>query len=222
MKADDEKPARLGPSTSRPRPGGRTERNGKAVYAAVIQAMNDQGLEFTYQDVADRSGVSRRTLHRRWPERKDLIADALRASYDGFEVTLSGRLDDDVREFAYRFRDFAMTPTSVMIDGLAALSPDQDFAQLSRAAFEQAAAPMLETLVCAAEKSQVASGIDMATIMGMLISPIVVSCSILRQPPTDTQIELLVDHVLRAAKAQPPAADSTAARSYTPHAQQRS
>ncbi|OMB86678.1 TetR/AcrR family transcriptional regulator [Mycolicibacterium conceptionense] len=204
MTADNEnaaeKPAAVDTSTPRPRPGGRTERNGRAVYAAVIEAMRAEGLEFTYQDVADRSGVSRRTLHRRWPERKDLITEALQANYEGFEVSLSGRLEDDLREFAYSFRDFAMTPTSVMIDGLAALSPGKDFAQLSRAAFEQATAPMLETLIHATKTSQIAPDVHMETAMTMLTGPIVVSCSILRQPPTDAEIELLIEHILRVVK----------------------
>jgi AcrR family transcriptional regulator len=160
-------------------------------------------LAFTYQDVAERSGVSRRTLHRRWPDRNDLIAASLRADYDHFRVVPTGRLDEDLRDFALQFRDFAASPTAIMIDGLAAVSPDRDFAQLSRAAFEQSAAPILESLRRAAEASQISPEIDMKTVMAMLVSPIVVACSITREPPTDSDVHLLVDHVLRAAAVHP-------------------
>jgi AcrR family transcriptional regulator len=193
----------IGAAAPKRRPGGRTERNRVAVYAAVIEAMRSEGLGFTYQDVAERAGVSRRTLHRRWPDRNDLIAESLRADYESFQVALSGRLEDDLREFALRFRDFAMSPTAIMIDGLAAISPDRDFAQLSRAAFEQSAAPIMHALQQAADTSQITPGADMKTILSMLISPIVVACSIMRQPPTDADVHLLVDHVLRAATASP-------------------
>lgn len=185
------------------RPGGRTERNRQAVYAAVIEALGTEGLAFTYQDVADRAGVSRRTLHRRWPDRDELIAEALRADYDHFRMTPSGRLDDDLRVFALRFRDFTASPTAVMIDGLAAVSPDRGFAQLSRSAFEQSAAPLFEALQRASEESRISADVDMKTVMTMLISPIVVSSSIMRQPLTDDEVHLLVDHVLRAIAPKP-------------------
>lgn len=185
------------------RPGGRTERNRLAVYAAVIEAMRSEGLAFTYQDVAERAGVSRRTLHRRWPDRNDLIAESLRADYDQFQVSLSGSLDGDLREFALRFRDFAMSPTTILIDGLAAISPDRDFAQLSRTAFEQSTTPIIEALRRAADTSQIAPDVDIDTVLSMLISPIVVASSIMHDPPTDADVHLLVDHVLRAVTASP-------------------
>jgi AcrR family transcriptional regulator len=166
--------------------------------------MRSDGLGFTYQDIAQRAGVNRRTLHRRWPDRNGLIAESLRADHDHFHVMLSGCLEEDLREFVLRFRDFAMSATAVMIDGLAAVSPDRDFARLSRDVFEKSTTPIMEALQRAADTSQIADDTDIKTVLSMLISPIVVACSILRDPPTDADVHLLVDHVLRAATTRAP------------------
>ncbi|MCM0752645.1 hypothetical protein DEA98_20505 [Brucella pseudogrignonensis] len=57
-------------------PGGRTERNTEAILRAVLELIASSGMQFTYEDVAQLAGVSRRTLHRRWSDRTALIADA--------------------------------------------------------------------------------------------------------------------------------------------------
>ncbi|MET8978135.1 TetR/AcrR family transcriptional regulator C-terminal ligand-binding domain-containing protein [Streptomyces sp. NPDC004539] len=189
------------PAPATQRPGGRTERNRQAVHGAVLELLKDHGPSFTYHDLAERSGVSRRTLHRRWPDRTELIAETLRADYGRLEVPFTGDVATDLREYALRFRDFAARPTSVLVDGLAALAPDAELAHLSKASFEQSTADVRAILADAAQHGRLSAEVDLDTILNMLMSPIVVSCSILREPLTDDEVTTLVEHVLRAASA---------------------
>ena len=51
------------------RPGGRTEKNRKAVALAVLELIKAGKIDFEIQEVAALSGVHRTTIFRRWPNR---------------------------------------------------------------------------------------------------------------------------------------------------------
>jgi AcrR family transcriptional regulator len=62
------------------RPGGRTARTRAAVLAAVEAELLDHGFDgLTVDAVAERSGVHRATVYRRWRDVGGLLADALAA-----------------------------------------------------------------------------------------------------------------------------------------------
>lgn len=65
------------------RPGGRSAQVRAAVLAATVEVLDDVGYDqLSYEAVATRAGVHRTTVYRRWPDKADLVADAvdLRAS----------------------------------------------------------------------------------------------------------------------------------------------
>ena len=70
-------------STTTPQPGtirtgGRTQRNRRAVLAAALEELNLYGYGgLSAARIADRAGVHRTTVHRRWPDLGDLIVEAL-------------------------------------------------------------------------------------------------------------------------------------------------
>ncbi|MGN0063980.1 MAG: TetR/AcrR family transcriptional regulator [Nocardioides sp.] len=181
------------------RPGGRTELNRIAVHDAVIAELQARGLDFSYSDLAQRSGVSRRTLHRRWPDRTELIHDALRSAYGDFAFTATGDLAADVHEFARRFRDFSTRPTTILVDGLAALAPDDELSRLSRRAFGSHTVALRTVVADARRARHLDDGAEVDTLLLMLISPIVVSSTILRAPMSDPDLARLADLVVRAA-----------------------
>lgn len=187
------------------RPGGRTELNRIAVLDAVIAELQAHGLDFTYSDLAQRSGVSRRTLHRRWPDRTELVHDALRSAYGDFAFTATGDLTADVHDFARRFRDFSTRPTTILVDGLAALAPDDELSRLSRRAFASHTVALRAVVADARRARSLDDGPEVDTLLLMLISPIVVSSTILRHPMTDADVARLADAVVRATLSPPPA-----------------
>lgn len=79
------------------RPGGRTERVRKAVADAVIELIEQEGIEFEIKAVAQLSGVGRATIFRRWPDRASLIGEALVEHVSHFEVTMTGNWEEDLR-----------------------------------------------------------------------------------------------------------------------------
>ena len=64
------------PANSRRRPGGRTADVTERVHRAITEIIVEQGLEAcTFSAVAERAGIDRSTLYRRFPDRWDAIID---------------------------------------------------------------------------------------------------------------------------------------------------
>lgn len=60
------------------RPGGRSARNRQAVLAAALDELNTYGYAgLSAARIAERAGVHRTTVHRRWPNLADLVSEAL-------------------------------------------------------------------------------------------------------------------------------------------------
>jgi AcrR family transcriptional regulator len=93
-----------GPDT---RPGGRSARVRLAVLDAVLGILRDDGFAaLTFDAVAQRSGVHRTTLHRRWPSRGALVAAALVAhSAERVPIPDTGALRTDLQAFGRSVRD---------------------------------------------------------------------------------------------------------------------
>lgn len=85
-----------------PRPGGRSARVRAAVLEAVAAVIAGNGIGgLTIEAVAQRAGVARTTVYRRWPTRSALIADLL-TSRAGVEIPApdTGTLEGDLTGLA--------------------------------------------------------------------------------------------------------------------------
>jgi AcrR family transcriptional regulator len=84
------------------RPGGRTAKVRTAVLTATMAALVEHGYEsLNVEDVAQRAGVHKTTVYRRWPSKAELVADAVRErSADRVEVPDTGSFAGDLAALA--------------------------------------------------------------------------------------------------------------------------
>ncbi len=84
------------------RPGGRSARVRAAVLAATLELLADRGYDaLSYEEVADRSGVHKTTVYRRWPTKAELVGEAAREhSLQLVPVPDTGTLAGDLRALA--------------------------------------------------------------------------------------------------------------------------
>jgi AcrR family transcriptional regulator len=84
------------------RPGGRTARTRAAVLQAAIEELNDTGYaDATVERVAERAGVAKTTIYRRWGSLNGLLAD-LMAEHAAREIRVpdEGSLEADLHALA--------------------------------------------------------------------------------------------------------------------------
>ncbi|SFW91580.1 TetR/AcrR family transcriptional regulator [Amycolatopsis australiensis] len=82
------------------RPGGRTGRTRLAALNATLELLGERGYaELTVEAVAERSGVHKTTLYRRWESAEGLVAAALlMGTEQPWEAPDTGSLEGDLRE----------------------------------------------------------------------------------------------------------------------------
>ncbi|GAA3441130.1 TetR/AcrR family transcriptional regulator [Planomonospora venezuelensis] len=88
------------------RPGGRSARVRAAVLDATLAELTGEGYDgLTAESVADRSGVHKATLYRRWGGVDGLVADVLsRAAGQPWQVPDTGSLRDDLHAITQAVR----------------------------------------------------------------------------------------------------------------------
>jgi AcrR family transcriptional regulator len=91
--------------TARPPGRPRSERAAKAIIAATLDLLAEEGGVggVSIEAVAARAGVGKTTIYRRWPNKKALIIDALAALKEPFAAPCGDSLRDDLIAVARAF-----------------------------------------------------------------------------------------------------------------------
>jgi AcrR family transcriptional regulator len=116
------------------RPGGRTARVREDVLGATLDLLQEVGMaDLTIEGISERSGVHRTTIHRRWPSRTALVADALlEVSAVAVPIPDTGQLRSDLRIFAQHVRDVISTPLAgAIMTALAQTGPASELNKVS-------------------------------------------------------------------------------------------
>lgn len=180
------------------RPGGRTERNRQKVAAAVLQLIGEGRLDFELQEVAALAGVHRSTLFRRWPDRSALLAEAMAEHVSHLSMAFCGDWREDLRRIAFGMRDFLDDPVEIAMNRMLVASDNEDFHEQMLRHWSPVAATLHRPLVAAQAAGEIAPGIEPATLIWMLISPIIVSAVLMRSSPSDAFLHRLVEQAILA------------------------
>ena len=174
------------------RPGGRTERVGRAVAEAVLDFIQDGVIDFSVQDVAQKSGVARSTVYARWPTREALIAEALAQHSLEFTVEPGPSWRETLRNFAFSFRDFSMQPAEIAINSMVACSKDGFIVQETRRIWAEIARTVSEHLHSARQSGEIRSDIDPLNVIASLMASISGLVVLAKISPSDDFLDDLV------------------------------
>jgi AcrR family transcriptional regulator len=94
------------------RPGGRSADNLTRILAAAADLLVEKGYgRLSTEEVAERAGVHRSTVHRRFPTRAELVAQMMTSmAAERVPVPDTGRLEDDLLAFARAVRGATADP----------------------------------------------------------------------------------------------------------------
>ncbi|MGW4808353.1 TetR/AcrR family transcriptional regulator [Kitasatospora sp. NPDC004272] len=83
----------------------------QAILDATREALADLGWGgLTMGDVAQRAGVAKTTLYRRWPSKSELVVDAIASLFDQLECADRGSLQADIEAVVARFAELLTLP----------------------------------------------------------------------------------------------------------------
>jgi AcrR family transcriptional regulator len=173
----------------------------QAIRDATVDLFAERGFEgFSVEDVADRAGVSKATVYRRYPSKVDLVVDAA-SCLTADEVTFpdTGNLRDDVHGLARSLVETFRTSPAGRVMPVMTFErrryPELDAGY--RRFLADRKARTRELLRRGIERGELPPDTDVAVMGGMLVGPIFYRLMITQEPMDDAFVDGLVDALLR-------------------------
>ncbi|WP_433205561.1 TetR/AcrR family transcriptional regulator C-terminal ligand-binding domain-containing protein [Nocardia sp. CA-107356] len=186
-------------------PLGRGPKVRAAVLAAAVQELSEHGYAaFTIDNVAQRVGVHKTTIYRRWPDRDALIADALADSVAAeIPIPDTGSIEGDLNALARSLVTWISSPSgravlAVMLSTAAGQPPPPVSA---RHAFRDRIRKALPVVTRAVERGELPSGTDPAELIKTLVAPIYFRVLITGEAVDDHTADAAATVAVTAARA---------------------
>jgi AcrR family transcriptional regulator len=195
-------------TTDRPparRPGGRNARVKAQILAATAELVARDGIAaFRYEDVAAAAGVHKASVYRNWPDREELVADALlRYAEDLASIADTGDIRRDLVDYLVALAAGLQTPFGRALER--AIQParhDATVRALTRV-LEARVAAMQHRVDTAVDRGELPP-VDSAFLGEMISGPVhlIVNRGMRTFSPADA--EGIVDVVLAGIRSQSP------------------
>lgn len=199
MKAAQARPQR--------RTGGRSARVLSAVLDATVDVLAHSGYaKLSFEEVAEKAGVSRTTVYRRWSSKHDLVRTALLRMCEACAGSardtgsIRGDLLDVVR--ARLVDDRAeRNRTSGLMRALMAEYDDGDLVAISRLIRDRMQQPAVSAIERAIARGELPAGTDPILVLDAIFAPLFFRLAVFGEDTPPAEIEQLVDLVLAGARA---------------------
>ena len=177
------------------RPGGRTNKTREAVLAATYEIVAEQGYDgLTVNAVAERSGVHKTTVYRRWRTIDDVLFDAVVARAErAIPLEQSGDAKADLVAMAWSVAKNLADPMARAIAAAVFSRPENDrLAELSEQFWTHRIRAASLIVAAAQTEGVVDSTADPTVVVERIVGPIWFRSMVLRQPVDEDFVESLV------------------------------
>ena len=188
------------------RPGGRTARVRAQILAATAELVARDGIAgFRYEEVAELAGVHKTSVYRNWPDREELVVEALLQYADDLgSVADTGDLRRDLVDFLMALAESLGRPTSRAL--VLATQAAHESPAVRRAAtriLEVRAGGMGRRVDLAVDRGELPP-VDRSLFGEMLSGPVHLVVNRGIRPFTRADAERIVDVVLAGVRATTP------------------
>jgi AcrR family transcriptional regulator len=188
------------------RPGGRTARVRAQILAATAELVARDGIAgFRYEEVAELAGVHKTSVYRNWPDREELVVEALLQYADDLgSVADTGDLRRDLVDFLMALAESLGKPTARAL--VLATQAAHESPAVRRAAtriLEVRAAGMQHRVDLAVDRGELPP-VDRSLFGEMLSGPVHLIVNRGIRPFTRADAERIVDVVLAGVRATTP------------------
>jgi AcrR family transcriptional regulator len=188
----------------RTRPGGRTARTRAAVLDATVAELVARGYAaLTVERVANRAGVHKTTLYRRWGGKEGLVAEAVEAFAAGaVQVPDTGRVEEDLRRWARSIVAMLTAPaTGAVVHALFSTGDSPALRDLRRRFYRTRSALVVPIVERAVARGELPAGTDPVEVIKQVGAPLYYRLLVIAEPLTPADADLAADAALAAARA---------------------
>jgi AcrR family transcriptional regulator len=186
------------------RPGGRTARTTTAVLAAAIEELSVHDYaDISVESIADRAGVHKTTVYRRWGSKVEIIRQALAdAASAHIQVPDTGSVESDLLVLAQAVRGVLSGPRGAITTALivGALS-SAELAGVMRQFWEVRLEAISVIIDRAVRRGELPAGTDPAALMRTMSAPLFYQLLVAQAPVTEADANLSTRATVAAAKA---------------------
>lgn len=185
------------------RPGGRNARVRSQILAATMELVARDGVTgLRYEEIAELAGVNRNSVYRNWPNRAELVKDALlQYAEDSASLHDSGDLRRDLVDFLVALAErLSSSIGRAMLQATVAATANTDLAEAMRAAYDQQFAAARRRFDSAVDRGQIPP-VDSYFLTELLSGPVYLYVNRRRHPFTREVAEKIVDVVLAGIHA---------------------
>lgn len=187
------------------RPGGRTERTRLAALDATLELLGERGYaELTVEAVAERSGVHKTTLYRRWESAEGLVAAALlMGTEQEWDAPDTGSLAGDLREVNLELVRYFTTPgeRELPTASISAAFLSARAADALREFYVDRHARSAAIVARAVERGEVPPGTDPVEVVRVACAPVFYRLFVSREGVTRQDAGIAAEAAAAAAKA---------------------
>lgn len=174
----------------------------EAILAATLELAGEVGINgMSMDDLAERAGVSKTTIYRRWTSKEQLVLDALRSAMGPLDDVDTGSVHDDLRAYLIelgermwqgRMSDVLPHLIEVACHDDSLRSRLDDYVQFRRA-------PMLAILGRGVERGELAADTDLDVLADVLLGPFIYRRLLTHAPLDETFVDRLLGVAIRSA-----------------------
>lgn len=176
---------------------------------ACLELLAEGQIDLAPATVAEKSGVSRKTLYRWWPTRTDLLHDALAFHTRRLEPPDTGTWAGDVHALARQLAGFLGDPVERAQNSILASGLYPDFNRLMFDYYEPIQASWRQIVERGIARGEVQGDVDPDRVVSLLVSPLLVTTLIERRTPSAREVAEIGRLVVRATQARASGAGAT-------------
>jgi AcrR family transcriptional regulator len=181
-------------STGRPR----SEEAHQAILDATLELLVEVGFSaLTVEGVAQRAGVGKATIYRRWASKLPLVVEAF-GRLPGFEEVDTGRLDVDLKETLKSYlQAFHSTSLGAIFPSLAGeRSHNPELSKLLEPVTKSRREPFVRIFERARDRGEIAADVDVNLAADLVVGPISVALFFRGRAPSPKMADAIVDLAL--------------------------
>ncbi len=158
----------------------RSAQSHQAILAATLELFAEVGLQgLSIEAIAERAGVGKTTIYRRWSSKEAVVKDALTMMRSGTDLPDTGNIRDDLLFIARRTQEIFQSNPLIGKLATKMIAESQSNPEIYRIFYEKLVAPRMQDfrqiVVRAQQRGELRSNLDATFLLNLIFGTLVYS-----------------------------------------------